>query len=64
MSEAKPDLGRADGSCGYCGEWAVQGVVVAEIYGDSGPGHRVVRHAEHVGLPVPVPADRPRTYPR
>lgn len=62
MSEQTPDLGRADGSCSYCSEWAVQGVVVAEIYGDSGPGHRVVRHDEHVGLPMPARADRPRTH--
>lgn len=64
MSAKVPDLGRADGTCSYCGEWAPGAVVVAEIQGDSGPGHRVVRHEEHVGLRQVAAADRPRTYPR
>lgn len=64
MSEQTPDLGRADGACGYCGEWARDGVVVGEVERDAGASYILVRHEEHVGLRKPVPADRPRTYPR
>ena len=51
----------APGYCTYCDRWTAKGVVIAEIHSDSGPGHVVVRHEEHLGLRK-VESDRPRTY--
>ena len=60
MIESTPP-GTAPGFCSYCGEWTREGVVVAEIQSDSGPGHVVVRHPAHVGMRK-VGNDQPRTY--
>ena len=62
MSEPTP-RGPTPGYCSYCGEWTREGVVVAEIHSDSGPGHVVVRHPAHVGLRK-VDNDRPGSYLR
>ena len=51
----------APGTCSYCDRWTAKGVIVAEIHSDSGPGHVVVRHLEHVGLRK-LESNRPRTY--
>ena len=61
MTEPHPPA-IAPGYCTYCGEWTAKGVVIAEIHSDSGPGHTVVRHADHVGLRRPTTVDQPRTY--
>jgi hypothetical protein len=62
MTGQTPDLGRADGACGYCGEWARNGVVVGEVERDAGASYILVRHDEHVGLAILARADRPRTH--
>lgn len=52
MSEQaeRPELPTAPGYCSYCGEWLRDGVVVTVVHSESGPGHAIVRHLEHVGL--------------
>jgi hypothetical protein len=58
--EPAPD--RVSGWCTWCGEWVRDGVVVGEVERDAGASYTLVRCEEHVGLPKPVRADRPRTH--
>jgi hypothetical protein len=63
MSEqTEPQRGRAPGVCTYCDEWVPDGVIVGEIERDAGAAYTLVRHLEHVGLPKPASANRPRTW--
>lgn len=55
---------RAPGYCSYCDKWTADGVVIKEIYGNSGPGAVVVRHPACVKSRRVVSVETPRTFPR